>query len=258
MKKISLIILTALTAILFSSCAAPEPAVKKVKIIPVERIVKRIEANRRKIKTFYGSGVLKIDSDKLEATANFEVEIKKPDSIKLSVFGPFGLDVGELLVTNEGFEFYDALKNKFYTGKDKSQVLGKIFQSNLNFSDVIDAFVGSVNFSEKLNATPDEAIDNGNEYYFSYDDGEKRTTYKIKKKNLNIEEYNISKNGNAELISKFSDFEKIYNVSVPYRINIQYPKVNGKVLIDYRVIKINDKLDKMELSIPQDAEVIIL
>jgi len=254
LKKIFSLIALIILPILFNACSTPQPVIKKEKIIPVDRILKRIEANRRKVKSFYGTGVLKIESNKFSATANFEVVIKKPDSIKISVFGPFGLDVGEILLTGDGYLFYDAFRNILYSGKDKTDILDKLFKVNFNFNDVFDAFAGSVNLSDKLNALPYKAEENESNYFFTYTNESIRTVYQIDKKELFITNYTLYDGEKKEIISKYEDFSKIDGVVVPYKINIKYPKEEASINIDYREIKVNKINYNLILDVPQDVK----
>jgi len=254
LKKLLLAVLIAAFSVGLFSCSSSVPTVKKSIAIPVDRILKRIEANRRKIKSFYGSGILKIDSKNFGAKASFEVLIKKPDSIKISVFGPFGLDVGELLVTKNNYKFYDAIKNKLYSGKDRSKILRKIFKLNFNFGDIIDAFAGAVNLSDKLNSLPSKADETDEFYYFTYGSKNKNAVYKINKSELTLNEYSLVDEGEKILNSKYSDFSLISGLKVPYKVNLNYLKEDGKVVIDYRNIKINRHIESMDILVPQDAE----
>jgi len=83
---------------LFNSCAPSKPT-EKVRLMSADRLIKRLEANRRKVKTFNGNGSLMINSQSVNAKSSFEVMIKKPDSIKVSFFGPFGIDLAQVLIT---------------------------------------------------------------------------------------------------------------------------------------------------------------
>lgn len=258
MKKIIVFIIVITSIFQLSGCSTPETTVKRERIIPVNRILKRIEANRRKVKFFYGTGVLNISSPKFSGKANFEVWIKKPDSIKISVFGPFGLDVGELLVTNNGYKFYDAFKNVLYVGKDKNKVIKKFFNTKINFGDMIDAFAGSVNLSDKLNETPGEAKETEDDYLFIYPGENSDAHFKIEKDKLSIVEYKLVSGKEIELQSSYTDFDKVNSILVPHKILIKYPKANANVNIDYREIEVNEDISKMDIEILTDTKVIEL
>ena len=110
MIKLKVITGFLLLLIFFEGCVPSKPAYVE-EVLPADRLVKKLEANRRKIKTFEGSGILNVVSPKLEAKATFEVYLKKPDSLKFIIYGPFGIDLAQALVTNSEFTFHDIMKN---------------------------------------------------------------------------------------------------------------------------------------------------
>ena len=85
MKKI-LLVLFFTAALVITSCVPSKPVHDDEKILPADRLIKRLEANRRKIKTFQGTGILNINTPEINAKANFEVVLKKPDSVKVSIW----------------------------------------------------------------------------------------------------------------------------------------------------------------------------
>jgi len=98
---------------LFDGCVPSKPT-EDVELLPSERLINKLEANRRKIKNFEGIGVFEIESDQYSNSANFQIVMQKPDSIYFSVLGPFGIELAQALVTKDDYVFYDALQNTAY------------------------------------------------------------------------------------------------------------------------------------------------
>ena len=65
-------------SLFFLGCVPSKP-LDEVEILPSERLINKLEANRRKIRNFEGVGVLKIKSDRYDNSANFRVVMQKPD-----------------------------------------------------------------------------------------------------------------------------------------------------------------------------------
>ena len=129
-------IIVVLLVIIISSCVPSKPTYEE-EVLPADRLVKKMEANRRKIKTFEGSGVLNVESPEVEAKATFEVYLKKPDSLKFIIYGPFGIDLAQALVTNSEFMFHDVMKNVVYKGRSDNDILKKIFHIDLSFMEFV-------------------------------------------------------------------------------------------------------------------------
>ncbi len=254
-KNIFIIILT---TILVASCVPSKPSYEE-EVLPADRLIKKLEANRRKIKTFEGSGILNIKTPKMEAKASFEVYLKKPDSIKFSIYGPFGIDLAQALISDTEFIFYDALKNKVYKGRTDKNLLQKIFHINLSFAELVDAFAGAVNLTDKLRLKPDNYKLNGDNYMLSYIDStsSKESIFEIKIKNLAIRKYKLYA-GKGKLLFEgdYSKFKMFNRVAIPYSTIVENKNRNQKVHIDYRNISVNEELPSLTLEIPTDAEIV--
>jgi len=252
-KAVSLLLIS----IFVFSCVPSKPVYEE-EVLPADRLIKKIEANRRKIKTFEGSGVLNVVSPQLEAKATFEVYLKKPDSLKFIIYGPFGIDLAQALITNSEFMFYDAMKNVVYKGRSDNDILKKIFHIDLSFAELIDAFAGSVNLTNKLRLEPDKFNFTDDNYFLTYYDSlaGKQSDYQIQIDNLAITNYKLYKMPDILMFEGiYSDFEAINKVAIPYLTTIQNKISNQKVTIDYRRINVNEEIEQLTLDIPTDAKI---
>ena len=258
MNSILKIIIVGLFILIAASCAPTKEIKTEEQILPPSRLVKRLEANRRKIKTFEGSGVMNIETPKMDAKASFEVFLKKPDSLKLVIYGPFGIDLAQAVVTNSEFEFYDALKNTVYKGRTDNNLLKKIFHIDLSFSELIDAFAGAVNLTSKLRETPTNYRLTGDNYILTYADtnSTKKSIYEIRTDNLAITKYDLLASKNNLLFEgRYSNFKLYDRVAIPRVTIVENKKQNQKVHIEYRNISVNEELENLKLEIPTDAKV---
>ncbi len=260
MKKYSLILLLPiLFIILFISGCVPSKPSEEVEILPAERLVNKLEANRRRIKSFEGSGTLVVQTSNTENKASFETSLVKPDSIYLTILGAFGIQLAQTLVTTDNFIFYDDLHNTAYQGQLTEDVLKNIFKIDLPFSDVIDAFIGSVNLTKHLYKQPTKYSVEYDKYTLTYLDSTTNFTsiYKIDIRSLGITSFQvIDPDGEVALDCKYSDFDYIGNVAVPYTIVIQNVKEGQSVSIMYKKIRANAADISIDFKVPDDATVI--
>ncbi len=239
-------------------CVPSKPS-EEVEILPAERLVNKLEANRRSIKTFEGSGTLLVKSPQLDNKATFRVVLVKPDSIYLTIMGPFGIELAQALVTKDNFVFYDALRNTAYEGALNDDVLKNIFRINLPFSSIIDAFVGSVNLTKHLYKKPSDYSVDYDKYVMTYTDSLTKVTtqYHVDIRQLGITSYKVTNDqGDVLLDGKYSDFSILENVAVPYTINVQDKKDDQSVLINYKKMEANKKDIYIDFKLPSDANVI--
>lgn len=247
-----------LNIFLITSCST-EKAVRNEKVIPADRLIRKLEGNRRTIKTFYGKGVLNIRGKSFKGKTSFEISVKKPDSIKISIYGPFGIDLAQGLITKRNFLFYDVLKNRAYTGTNNDKVLKSIFKIDLTFNELIDAFAGAVNLTDKLRTEPDIYITEGDTYQLLYLDekNNKKSRYEINKDDLAIINYSVSTMLNDELFegdySKFQEFER---VPIPFNSTIINKVKNESLSIEYRSVEVNEKIESLAIKLPSDVKII--
>jgi outer membrane biogenesis lipoprotein LolB len=237
----------------------PSKPIEDEELLSSERLINKLEANRRKIKNFEGVGVFEIDSEQFSNSASFQIIMQKPDSVYFSVLGPFGMELAQALVTRENYIFYDALQNTAYRGSVDDNVLQNIFKVNLSFSDLIDAFLGSVNLTPNLYKQPSSYSVEGQEYVLTYDDEENKLTsvYRVDILQLGITNYRLmSFDNSVDLEGNYSKFELIENVAVPFNIEVTNKSENQKVKITYKNIFANAKGLKVKFDLPPDAEII--
>jgi outer membrane lipoprotein-sorting protein len=259
LKKNGIIVLFVfITLIVIAGCIPSKPT-EDYELLPSERLINKLEANRRKIKSFEGNGTIIVKTPTMDNSATFTVVLQKPDSIYLTIMGPFGIELAQALVTKENFVFYDALQNTAYTGSVNSNILQSIFRINLSFDDLLDAFVGSVNLTPNLYRPPDKYFVEGDKYVLTYLDSarENKTVYKVDVRQLGITDYQLfSIEGDQTLEGKYSKFELLENVAVPYKIQIQNIEDDQKIDIDYRKISVNKNNIQIDFKLPDDVTII--
>jgi len=258
----SIILLSQISLIVFSlffwGCVPSKP-LDEIEILPSERLINKLEANRRKIRNFEGVGVLKIQSERYDNSANFRIVMQKPDSIYLTILGPFGIELAQALVTNDRYIFYDAIENTAYKGDVNADILKDIFKINLSFSDLMDAFVGSVNMTQNLYKQPDSYEVDYDKYILTYIDPDNYITsiYKVDIRELSITDYKLTAaDGSVNIEGKYSNFELVENVAIPFSIRIENKLADQVLSIDYRNIVANQQGLYIDFIVPDDATII--
>lgn len=260
MKKFifALLILLNTVSLFFIGCVPSKP-LDEVEILPSERLINRLEINRRRIKSFEGNGTISVRSDIINNSVAFRVVLQKPDSLFLTMYGPFNLELAKALVTKQDFIFYDALKNTAYHGDVDSDVIKEIFKINLTFGELMDAFIGSVNLTDHLYKPPDRYEIEYDKYILTYIDSltNHKSVYNVDVRELGITSYSLSDgNGNNILEGKYSQFEILETVAVPYKIEIQNRKQNQRINIDYKNMSANKRNIVIDFRLPNDASII--
>lgn len=254
------ILLIAITILSVISCSTTSE-ISEERFLPADRLIKKLEGNRRKIKTFEGNGVLTINTPEISAKGNFEVIIKKPDSIMIAIYGPFGIDLAKAVVSDRNFMFYDVLQNTLYKGNMDQDILKRIFKVDLSFNDLIDAFAGAVNLTENLRQIPKEYSFDNESYFLTYVDSvnSKNSYYVVNADDLAIKKFEIVlENINYQFKGNYKKFGTFEDVQIPYEIDVENKSMNQSVKIDYRNIKVNNEIKTLYFQYPKDAKIIVL
>ena len=259
MKKVLIVIIAFLNLLLIIQGCIPSKPLDEIELLPSERLINKLEANRRKIKSFEGVGTIEIESELYDNSASFRVVMLKPDSIYFTIMGPFGIELAQALVTEKEFIFYDVFENTAYTGEVTEDVLRNIFKVNLSFNNLIDAFVGSVNLTDNLYKQPNDYTVDNDKYVLTYLDQTENTTtiYRVDIRELGITNYSLkASDGSIDLEGSYSNFELLENVAVPFKIEVQNNVENQKVFITYKNIIANNKGIEIDFILPDDATII--
>ena len=259
MKRTFILITILLNILLILPGCVPSKPTDEVEILPSERLINKLEVNRRRIKTFEGNGTISVRANGMNQSAAFRVILQKPDSLYLTIMGPFGIELAQAVVTNSTFIFYDALNNTAYQGKVDGNILQEIFKINLSFGELMDAFIGSVNLTGNLYQPPTEYNIDYDKYVLTYIEPETghKTIYRVDIRELGITDYYVFDSEGSELLEgKYSKFDFHENVAVPYKIEIQNKEENQRIDIDYKNIAVNKSNIVINFKVPGDATII--
>ncbi len=249
------------TVIGFQPGCVPSKPTEEVEILAADRLVIKLETNRRKIKTFEGNGTISVESPQFSNSASFSVIVTKPDSVFLAINGPFGIELANALITKKDFQFYNAMGNTLYRGQTDNDLLREIFRINISFTDLMDALVGSVNLTDRLYKTPDDYNYNQNQYDISYNDTETggKIKYVVDMRDLGIREFVINSGEGTELLKGiYGGFRMFEQVSVPQNIRISNQKDKQEIYIEYKEMKVNQPGVRIQFSFPEDADIVDL
>lgn len=262
MKKLLFYICSLTLLVTLYSCVPSQPENEEVETLSYDRLIKRLEVNRRKIKNFLASGTIDIKNPTFDNSASFRIFIAKPDSLYMNILGPLNIEIAQILIIKDDFKFYEVLSNKLYKGKLDNNIIKSAFKADLNFKQLVDVMLGAVNLSDKISTKISQFNIDEDKYVFnfsdSYGDTTLQETYKIRIKNLGIVDYQIKNRSNNSIVykSSFDDFITFGGSPVPKKIAINDSKNNQEIKIKYKKIEVNVKNYIIDFDIPDDAEII--
>jgi outer membrane lipoprotein-sorting protein len=259
-NKLRIFILLPLVGLLFVSCSQKE-TVKRSTVVPAERVIIKLEAKRRRIKTFTGIGTVYLRKGKRENKFNFEYKFKKPDSLYIAGIGPFGITVAEALFTDESFNYYDAVNNVVYRGNNSEKILAKLFGVPLSSGELRSLMMGFVNLSPELHKTPVKYSQYDSEYNLTFLDSSENIfrNYIIEKNEMRLINFSVTDSENSKIMNiHYYDFKSLNSGKYinPYEIKVEAKKDKTVLDIHYKRISVNSKLSSIKFIIPNDAKLV--
>ncbi len=259
MKKGSLCLYCGIIVIAFLTGCVPSKPVYEEKTASFDRLVKKIEANKRRIKTFYGIGSLGIFSKDENMSGNFEVFIKRPDSLKIIIYGPFGIDLAQVLLTKSNFKFYDVMNNTLHTGKANNNILKQIIKINISFDELYESLTGAMSFSDKLSSKPSILNSNDGFLELSYLDSlaNRKSVYKVNYSDLTVANFKVTTLPGKEILTGLYENYKVTDeIAIPLKTSLEYKENKQKLIIEYRNIEVNKTFTNTDFIVPDDVKVI--
>lgn len=261
MKKVFLSL--SLIILFLAGCMPPQQQnYETLGKLSYDRLIKRLEVNRMRIRHFIANGNITINSSEFNQSTNFRIMISRNDSLFMNILGPFNIEVAQILLVKDELKFYEVLNNKLYIAKANNEVINKAFKINLPISQIRELFQGTVNIGQNINRKVQNFEVEDDHYLFKFitRDSLRTEIYKIKISNLAIYNYQVVENKSNNLLyeANYDDFEIINGTPIAKKIDIYDKENNQKLLIKYNKVDINKSKFFIEFDIPDDVEIINL
>jgi outer membrane lipoprotein-sorting protein len=219
-----------------------------------ENTLRRMEMNHHEVATFQASGSISIESQEFTGTASISVAIKPPDSILIKIEGPFGIDIGSLLITKERFTYYDSHANRVITGSSTSRNIRSILKLDLTFTDVMDVLSGATSLWRE-SKPPDSVSVDDDQLLFLFKKGSTRVRYWIDPEKSVVTRYEVDEDDTGPVLeTHFKRFSQFKTLFVPRSISILARRENRGLSLYYDDVKINKPELDFTFVIPQNAK----
>ena len=219
-----------------------------------EEVQKIACTHHSRIKSMFGEGRISVETPDIAQTGAFILTLRKPDSVLISLRGPFGIKVGSALLTRNEFAFYNSLENQLITGSTSLENMDRILHIQLNFDDLMNIFSGGGFLSDDLRS-PDQKIIEDNQFVFIYNSGNSTRRYWIDPESLYIQKIQfLDYAGKLTLEQTFNDFEIVGEIKMPYAIRVTQPETQQMLTLYYSDIMVNVEELQFTFAIPKNVE----
>jgi outer membrane lipoprotein-sorting protein len=241
----------AVCAIVIAGCSAFERTAVKMDSTGPE-VIQKVNARAAGVKTLRASGTLAIESPQMSNSASFQLNVRQPDSAKITIRGPFGIRVGEALFTGSRFTFYNAINNEVIRGDVLEDGMPGLMDLHIKPEDIYNTLSGTRTFASG-ETVPDtfRVTDEGYVLVFNHERGA-HTRYLVDPASFAITDVQqISAGGETTLEEEYAFSKESDGVLEPETVRIL--RQESAVLLSYERVKRNTELDPFTIDIPDDA-----
>lgn len=245
-----------LVACACSSCGPGGAAtVRDIREMPLEELTARTRARDARIVTMTGKGSVAFEGPDAAGSAYFEMSLRKPDSLLVSLEGPFGINAGFFFLSRQKFVMYNSIENRAVMGVPSTGTLRGVIPVDLTLDQIMDAFTGGFPLPE------------GPPAGYALDDGQIRAEYGVQGEGhafwvdpatglvLRTEFRNA---GGELLLETFSSRITEHNgIPAPGRVTVSFPARGQRLSIHYTSLDINEGNPSFRYAVPGNARITI-
>jgi len=240
------------SALLAAGCAAPAHATRELTLGPAQ-VVERVEGRSDRIRAVKGDGVLTIESPEQSGSSSFDIRLKKPDSMLVSLSGPFGIRLGVLSFSRDRFVFYNYQDNYAFVGKSDGSTLHDMFNLRMKFDEVLRAFTGE--FFVSGDDSLDSFTTGGGAYILTYRSGETKREYRVDGADYFVRSYRVlDAGGRPTLTAMASEPDETDSMVIPRLLRVIFPAERRSITVAYSGIEINVPVS-CSFTLPKSADI---
>ena len=213
-----------------------------------------VNANHDLVRSLSGAGTISVETPEIAQSGSFEFQLHKPDSLLVNVEGPFGINVGSVLLTRDSFLFYNSFQNQGVSGPVNANNLRRIFRMELTFDELMTLFTGGSFFRED-DGDPESIVEEENQVVLIYHSGEGRRRYFVDPVSMLITRVQHLDNfGKMFLEERFERFRTLGEVSLPRYIRLTQHTARRAVSVSFSTLDVNPGRAPLVLDIPANAK----
>lgn len=241
-------------AVALSSCAPKQPGILlDTGTTPAAVLLRHLQEREARLSSLVGRGIITFDSPELGGSASFASNMKKPDSLLVTLEGPFGVDVGLLFVSRQRYVLYNSMENSVATGDPANASLRAFIPFDLTYEQILNAFAGVFSVPQSDEELKDYRVDDEN-FLLSFSCGEHTCTYWIDPHFVMVTRFEQrSRDGTLMVDARATSFMEQDGGVVARRIRMTFPQQRRQLAIAYNSLTLNTPETDFRFTIPSNA-----
>ncbi len=234
---------------------ASSPAIRLAgKPVSPQLVREIVKANHELVQSLSGRGTISVETPEIAQSGSFELQLHKPDSVLVNVEGPFGIDVGSVLLTRNSFLFYNSFQNQVVSGPVTANNLRRIFKMDVTFDELMTLFTGGSFFRED-ERDPESISEEENQVILVYRSAYGHRRYVVDPASMLIARIqHLDINGKLFLEERFDRFRTVGEVSLPRYIRLTQHAARRALSVSFSALDVNPGRAPLVLDIPANAE----
>lgn len=256
-KKISAGFLCALLVI---GCSSETETIRTNASLSAYDVMTAVNSQSSSIQTVSAVGSINVETPRMSQSAGFDLAVKKsngtesPDSVRISVEGPFGITLARALFTPDRFIAYNALNNTLYIGDPKKGLHALPFLSNIETAVFVDAVSGLRRFDQSF-PSPDSFYTTSTLYSFHFTSDNVLMNITVDASSMRISMVKAYDTKGSLLWEEYYSYtQSSGGIWRPETAKINVPARSTSVEFYFDEVTINAPLSSLSITYPDDAE----
>ncbi len=181
--------------------------------------------------------------------AQFAYDLYRTDSLLLTLYGPFGILVGKLQASPDGFSFFDALTNEIYEGLSSRENFEKILNIPLSQREMALLLRG-----ESLHPLAEfEMVEPSSTFpvFLLRHNGMAERLIFSQADGAIVEYARKNAAGETILLVRYSNFETVGTMNLAHNVTFQFPKAEISVNLQSSSVSANAPDRKYSFVLPK-------
>ena len=242
--KLLRIVIIVITSCLLPCCTSSITPISHYPNISLDKVIPVLKERAKKIKTIEATLTITIHNQNLEGPRKLKgfIAIRKPGTIRFKGFVSFGLEVFDLIISNNDFQLFLPTKNELHQGnlEDAHDTLTTL---PLLPENIISVFDSTIFDSSQLSCQESEGLYLISLFPRSNDPSEKNKQLWFEKKQLKLTLMDIYSKGELDLRYTFNNHKCINENYFPYRVTITKVQEGTSINVTVNTIKVNYPID---------------
>lgn len=240
------------SALLLAACASVRPPSGTVS---ADALALRLNERENRIVSTRGRGSVSFESPEMAGSAFFSMTLKKPDSLLITLEGPFGIEAGFFFLSRQKFVVYNSLENRAILGVPAAGTIRGVIPMDLTLDQIMEAFTGGF----RLPAGPPESYGpDGDTYRAVYHRAGQVHSYWIDPAAALVLRYEVRDSaGTVVFEAASSRVTEKSGISVPAHVSVTFPREGRQLTIHFTSIEVNGEELSFEYTVPPNARISI-